>query len=44
MKQLAEKEGVTEQIKEQDQIAWLGAMNSIRNKAEEIVLTELIYP
>ena len=43
MKQLAEKEGITEQLKAQDQMAWVGAMNSIRNAAEEIVLNELIY-
>ncbi len=43
MKQLAEQEGVTEQLKAQDQIAWVGAMNIIRNQAEEIVLFELIY-
>ena len=43
MKQLAEKEGITEQLKAQDQMAWVGAMNNIRNRAEEIVLSELIY-
>ena len=43
MKQLGEQEGVTEQLKAQDQIAWVGAMNIIRNQAEEIVLFELIY-
>ena len=43
MKQLAEKEGITEQLKAQDQMAWVWAMNSIRNAAEEIVLNELIY-
>ena len=41
--QLAEREGITEQLKAQDQIAWVGAMNIIRNQAEEIVLFELIY-
>ena len=41
--QLAEKEGINEQLKSQDQIAWVGAMNSIRNRAEEIILQELIY-
>ena len=41
--QLAEKEGINEQLKSQDQIAWDGAMNSIRNRAEEIILQELIY-
>lgn len=37
IKQLAEKEGITEQLKAQDQMAWVGAMNGIRNRAEEIV-------
>ena len=35
MKQLAEKYGITEQLKAQDQMAWVGAMNNIRNAAEE---------
>ena len=43
MKQLAEKEGITEQLKATDQMAWVGAMNNIRNRAEEIVNTEVIY-
>lgn len=43
IKQMAEKEGVTEQLKEQYQMAWVRAMNNIRNRAEEIVLKELIY-
>lgn len=43
IKQMAEKEGVTEQLKAQDQMAWVRAMNSIRNRAEEVVLKELIY-
>lgn len=43
VKQLAEKEGTNEQMKAQDQLAWVGAMNNIRNHAEEIVLKELIY-
>lgn len=41
--QLAEKEGVDEHLKVQDQLAWVRAMNSIRNRAEEVVLKELIY-
>lgn len=41
--QLAEKEGVNEYLKEQDQLAWVRAMNNIRNRAEEIILNELIY-
>ena len=43
MAQLAEREGVTEQLKAEDQMAWVQAMNSIRSRAEEIVLAELIY-
>ena len=43
MKQLAEKEGITEQLKATDQMAWVGAMNNIRNRAEEIVNTEVLY-
>ena len=43
MAQMAEREGVTEQLKAEDQMAWVQAMNSIRSRAEEIVLAELIY-
>lgn len=43
VKQLAEKEGINEYLKEQDQMEWVGAINNIRNRAEEIVLKELIY-
>ena len=41
--QLAEKECINESLKAQDQLAWVGAMNNIRNRAEEIVLKELVY-
>ena len=43
MTQLAEREGVTEQLKAEDQMIWVQRMNSIRSRAEEIVLAELIY-
>ena len=43
IEQMKVAEGVTEEMKESDQMAWVGAMNSIRNRAEEIVLTEMIY-
>ena len=43
MKQLAEKEGITEQLKARDQMAWVGALNNIRNRVEEIVLHEMIF-
>ena len=41
--QLAEKEGINESLKAQNQLAWIGAMNNIHNRAEEIILRELIY-
>ncbi len=43
VKQLAQREGVTEQLKAESQILWVKKMNSIRNCAEEIVNHELIY-
>ena len=43
MKQLAEKEGITEQLKATDQMAWVQHMNNIRNAAEEIVNAGVIY-
>ena len=41
--QLAEKEGINEQLKSQDQMVCVGAMNNILNRAEQIILQELIY-
>ena len=43
MKQMVEKQGVTEQLKMQNQMKWVGLMNSIKVCAEEIVLQELVY-
>ena len=43
IKQLVEKEGINEQLKAENQMEWVGRMNSIRACAEEIVLQELIY-
>ena len=43
IEQMKTAEGVTEHMKQHDQMAWVGAMNSIRNRAEEIILKELIY-
>lgn len=43
VKQMAEKQGVTEELKVSDQMAWVGATNNIRACANEIVLSELIY-
>jgi hypothetical protein len=40
---MAEKEGIDENLKAQEQLAWVRAMNNIRSRAEEIVLNELIY-
>ena len=41
--QTAAKEGINEQLKAQDQLNWVGAMCSIRNRAEEIINEELIF-
>lgn len=41
--QLAKKEGINERLKEQDQLEWVRAMNNIRNRAGEIINTELIF-
>ena len=43
VEQMKVTEGVTEELKAADQMAWLGAMNSIHNRAEEIVLKEIVY-
>lgn len=43
VKAMAKQEGVTEALKVADQMAWVRRMNSIRNRAEEIVLNESIY-
>lgn len=42
VKQLAEKEGVTERLKAESQMEWVGMMNNIRNRAREIINAELI--
>ena len=41
--QLAQREGVTEKMKAENQMEWVARMNSIRNRADEIVLNDLIY-
>ena len=41
--QMQAAEGVTEELKACDQLAWVGAMNSIRSRAEEIIRSEMIY-
>ena len=43
IEQMKASKGVTEDLKAADQMAWVGAMNSIRNRAEEIILCEMIY-
>ena len=43
IRQICGKECVTEELKKQDQMEWVRRMNSIRSRAEEIVLHELIY-
>ena len=43
VEQMKAAEGVTEELKAANQMAWVGAMNSIHNQAEEIILRELIY-
>ena len=40
---MAKQDGVTEALKAADQMEWIRCMNSIRNRAEEIILTELVY-
>jgi len=43
VEQMKAAESVTEELKAADQMAWVGAMNGIRNRAEEIILREMIY-
>lgn len=43
IRQMQEAESVTDELKENDQMAWNKAMNSIHNRAEEIVLREMVY-
>lgn len=43
VKQMAEKQAITEQLKASDQMMWVGRMNAVRNAAMEIVNKELIY-
>ena len=43
MKQMAEKKGVTEELKVQDQMKWGGLMNNIKASAEEIILKNMVY-
>ena len=43
VQQMAEKQGVTESLKAEDMMAWVRKMNNLRNSAQEIVLTEVVY-
>ena len=43
VKQMAKNEGVTEELKRRDQLGWVQRMNNIRNRAEEVVLRDIIY-
>ena len=43
IKQLAKLENINEDLKSNDQLAWVQAMNNIKNRAEEIVYNEIIY-
>ena len=43
VEQMKKVEGVTERLKAEKQMEWVGRMNSIRSRAEEIILSELVY-
>ena len=43
VQQMAQAEGITEELKASDPVQWVQAMNSIRSRAEEIIQTEMIY-
>ena len=43
VRQYAEREGVTEQLKAEDMMQWVGRMNSIRSRVEEVVMREYVY-
>ena len=43
VKQMAQEQSITEQMKVEDQMAWVGAMNNIRSAAEEVVMWEVVF-
>lgn len=43
IEQMAQAQGTSEQLKEEDQMAWVGAMNNIRSTADEAVMQEIIF-
>ena len=40
---MKKQQGITEELKARDQLAWVGAMNNVRNAAEEVIFAEVIY-
>lgn len=43
VKQTAQEKGITEQLKAENQMAWVGAMNNIRSAADEVVMREVVF-
>ena len=43
VKQMAQERGITEQMKAEEQMAWVGAMNNVRSAAEEVVMREVVF-
>ena len=43
VKDYAQRQGITERLKTENQMEWVGRMNNIRNRAEKIILHELVY-
>ena len=43
VRQMMERQGITEELKARDQMEWVRAVNNVRNAAEEVVLRELVY-
>ena len=43
VKQMAQAQGIAEQLKVEDQMAWVGAMNNIRSAADEVVMREVVF-
>ena len=43
VKQMAQEQGITEQLRVEDQMAWVGAMNNIHSAADEVVMQEVVF-
>lgn len=43
VRRMAEEEGITEALKAKNQLTWVGRMNNIRQRAEEVILEEIVY-